>query len=196
MKKLIPLNCTSLIPDGAVQTYSGVIFDVYQWKSGLYDGSSATFEMLRRSDTVNVVAIVGEEIVVLNDEQPHRDMVLALPGGRVDKTDASTLEAAQRELHEETGYSLSEWRLVQVTKPVEKMEWFIYTYIAYGEHTKQPPHIDPGERIEVTHRSLDEVKQLRLQGESRFANLDFLENIDSLEQLKSVPEFEGTEIER
>lgn len=196
MKKLIPATGISLIPETAECVYSGVIFDVYQWQLKQFDDSYATFEMLRRKDTVNVIAIVDEKIIVLEDEQPHRDMVLALPGGRVDATDQSTLEAAKRELHEETGYSIANWRLVQVIKPVEKMEWFIYTYIAHGEYTKGTPHIDAGEKIEVTLRSLDEVKELRRQQESRFVELDCLENASSLDELINVPEFQGVEIER
>ena len=37
-----------LIPPEAKCVFRGKIFDVYQWPQRLYDGSTATFEMLRR----------------------------------------------------------------------------------------------------------------------------------------------------
>ena len=56
---------------------------MYQWPQKLYDGSSATFEMLRRPDTVESIGIVEDKIILLNDEQPNRDAHISFAGGEL-----------------------------------------------------------------------------------------------------------------
>ncbi|MDB5182834.1 MAG: hydrolase [Candidatus Saccharibacteria bacterium] len=195
MKKLIPKD-VNLIPDSAKLVFKGEIYDIYQWEQELYGGSFKTFEMGKRCDTVNVFAIVDGEIILLEDEQPHRKMLLALPGGHVDDTDSSILEAAKRELVEEAGYSLQNWKLIDVVKPIEKLEWFIHTFIAYGTYEKTDQHIDAGERIKVMHKSFEEIKSLAEAGEERLIHhLSFLKN-KTLEEFIATPEFEGIEVDR
>jgi len=195
MKKVIPEDA-NLLPDHAKRVFKGKIFDVYQYEQELYDGTKSTFEMLKRPDTVNACIVVDGKIIVLEDEQPHRDMVLALPGGRVDPTDTSTLEAIKREVHEETGYDFSNWKLISVVKPSEKIEWFIYTYLAWGEHTVSKTHIDSGERIKVLYKTFDEVKELQEEGQKRFNEFSAIKNSETLENLLALPEFKGKVVDR
>src|ERR1700733_8127048 len=100
MKKIIPPSAV-LIPDQAKRVFKGEIFDVYQWPQTMFDGTAATFEMLKRPDTVQAIAVVDDKILVLNDEQPHRGARLTFPGGRADKSNESTDAAIKREVHEE-----------------------------------------------------------------------------------------------
>ncbi|QQS64751.1 NUDIX hydrolase [Candidatus Saccharibacteria bacterium] len=195
MKKIIPTG-VNLIPDRASKVFTGKIFDVYQWDQTLYDGSSGVFEALKRPDTVSVFAVVNDKIIILEDEQPHRSMVIALPGGRVDFDDTSTLEAAKREVKEETGYEFADWKLVYVNKPLEKIEWFIYTYIASGVKKISEPHIDAGEKIKVKFLSFEEVKNLALKGEKRFTEQDVLIKASGLRSFLEAPEFVGVEVDR
>src|SRR5487761_1525106 len=101
MKKLIPPNAI-LIPDNATQVFEGQSLDVYQWLQKMCDGSTKTFEMLKRPDTVQIVAIKDGKIVMVDDEQPNRAACVHFPGGILDKDDVSWLAAAKRELVEET----------------------------------------------------------------------------------------------
>jgi len=195
MKKIIPKN-SSLIPDKANCVFQGKIFDVYHWDQELYDGTSETFEALKRPDTVSVFAVVDGKIIVLEDEQPHRTMVIALPGGRVDAEDSSTLEAAKRETAEETGYSFEKWKLIEVIKPQEKLEWFLYSYIACGKYTKGEARVDGGERVKVDLRTFDEVKALGKAGEQRFKEQTKLAKAENLEDFINTSEFEGQEVDR
>src|ERR1700753_2364169 len=103
MKKLIPSDAV-LVPDVAELKFHGMIFDTYQWPQKLFDGSEHVFEMLKRTDTVSVMAVVDNKILFIDDEQPHLGSRRSFPGGRIDDTDESQLAAAQREMHEETGY--------------------------------------------------------------------------------------------
>jgi len=195
MKKIIPSDA-NLLPDKAKLVFKGKIFDVYQYDQELYDGSHAVFEMLKRPDTVQVLAVVDDKIIVLEDEQPHREMVLALPGGRVDESDGTTLDAAKREAHEETGYSFSNWKLLDVVKPQEKIEWFIYTYLAWGHYQTDEAHIDGGEKIKVLFNSYDEIKELQKNESKRFIDLSVVRSSEKLEDLINTPEYKGVEVNR
>ena len=191
MQKIVP-NDAVLIPEQATCVFKGEIFDVYQWPQTLFDGSTETFEMLRRPDTVVVICIVEGKLLVLDEVQPHCGARRNFPGGRVDVTDKSILDAAKREVHEETGYSFSQWRVVNVTQPVAKMEWFIHTVLAWGVTGKDEPHRDAGEQITERLMDFDEVKRMAADGEGYlFEADDLFKHIDSIEELERLPEFSG-----
>lgn len=195
MRKIVPKDAV-LIPNNAQCVFKGQIFDVYQWPQKMFDGSIETFEMLKRPDTVTVIGIVKEKILVLEESQPNSGLRLSFPGGRVDKGE-EPLQAAKREVKEETGYGFESWRLVSVWQPHTKLEWFIYFYIASnGLKIAEPKH-DAGEKIEVKAENFDSVKQLSITkagylGESK--DLIF-EKVNALAELMDLPEFEGQEIE-
>lgn len=155
-----------LIPQGAERVFHGMIFDVYQWPQRLYDGSMATFEMLRRPDTVAVFALEDDDTVLtLDEEQPggiHR--VGGVPVGRVDPEDPTVLAAAQRELREETGVECARWRLLTVTQPEAKIEWFVHVFAACEVTARGPQHLDAGEQIRVGRTPYAQVLKGRHAG--------------------------------
>jgi ribonuclease HI len=136
MRDYIPPN-SILIPKNAKRVFTGVIYDVYQWKQRLFDGNYTTFEMLKRPDTIQVLAIKDNKAIVVNEEQPGIKPYLGLPGGRHDKVTENELQAAKRELLEETGLSFKQWKLLSATQPHSKMDWFIYTFLAYDFDRQQ-----------------------------------------------------------
>lgn len=192
MKKIVPKNAV-LIPEQARLVFKGVIFDVYQWPQKLFDGSGAIFEMLRRPDTVTVIGVVDDKIIVLNDEQPHVGSRVSFPGGRVDEGE-TILAAARREMREETGHEFKNWRLIGVWQPHPKLEWFIYLYLATDGQKVSGLHPDAGEKITVETYDFDEVKNKAITksgylGQSK----EVFEKISSLEELLNLPEFQGQE---
>ncbi|HEX7259978.1 MAG TPA: NUDIX hydrolase, partial [Candidatus Saccharimonadia bacterium] len=104
MREVIPPNA-KLLPPNANRVFKGQIYDVYQWEQELFDGSTGTFEMLKRPDTVKVLAVKDGKIVVLEEEQPYHGTFFDVPGGRHDDASETELQAMQRELREETGMS-------------------------------------------------------------------------------------------
>jgi ADP-ribose pyrophosphatase len=195
MKKLIPENA-SLLPGPAERVFKGVIFDIYHWPQRMFDGSVEIFEMLKRPDTVIVVPVVDRQILIVEDVQPSRPMRLSFPGGRVDKSDSSTLMAAQREIKEETGYEFNDWKIVNVWQPHKKMEWFVYIYIAWNAHKTSEPHFDTGEKIKTKLLPFDEAKALVISkidylGDTR----EIFESAYDTEDIIKYPEFQGPEIE-
>jgi ADP-ribose pyrophosphatase len=196
VQKVIPPGAR-LIPDEAERVFEGVIFDVYQWQQELFDGSFRTFEYLKRADTVMILAVVDDKLVITFDEQPGRGPLYTEPGGRVDSADDSTLAAAQRELKEETGYSFEKWKLVDVVAAGGKMEYFCYTYVAYGSYEQSQPELDPGEKIEVYVKDFTEVKSLIERGDApRLKMQRVLTDTSSVAELLAYPEFRGQVVDR
>lgn len=196
MKKIVPADAT-LIPDNARCVFRGQIFDAYQWDQQLFDGSIATFEMLRRPDTVIALCVVDGNILVIDEQQPHHGDRVGFPCGRVDSTDESILAAAQREVLEETGYQFEHWRLVDVKKVTSKIEWFAHTFVAWNVTSEGSPNLDPGEKISIERKPLAEVKQLALERQHSIGeSLPILEQCDAIDQLLALPEFQGIEVDR
>lgn len=196
MKKIIPEDAI-LVPDNASRVFKGMIFDVYQWPQKLFDGSEHTFEMLKRTDTVSVIAVANNKVLVIDDEQPHMGERKSFPGGRVDDTDATILAAAKREMLEETGYIFTNWRLVEVRQPYRKVEWFVYMWLAWDPTGQQAPHLDAGEKINLSQLELDDLKTLIDEdigylGQSQ----PLLKNVNGIDQLMTLPEFKGREVDR
>lgn len=196
MKKVLPPNAI-LIPDNATRVFAGQIFDVYQWPQKMFDGSTATFEMLKRPDTVTVIGVAQGKILVIDDEQPHKGLKKSFPGGRVDEQDASIPVAAQREILEETGYKFSNWKLLSVIQPMSKLEWFIHIFLATDGAQISEPHLDTGEKINLALRSFEEVKTMSLAAEGYLGESRHLfEQVNSLNDLLTLPKFSGREVDR
>ncbi len=196
MQKVIPENAI-LIPDNATCVFKGVGFDTYQWPQEMYDGSTHTFEMLKRDDAAGAICIVDGKIIVLNEEQPHSNPRVNFPAGHVDPEDESTLAAAQREVREETGYTFKNWRLIKVWQPYGKIEDFIYMYLAWDVLDKAEPIDMPGERITLNFLSFDEVKQKVYAREGYLGEeIDIFEKVANLDELLALPEFKGKTVDR
>lgn len=153
-------NESKKIPFGAKCVFRGVIFDVWQWKQKMFDGSFAIFEKLKRPDTVNVIAVVGQKILLLKQKQPDwKKCKNTLAGGRADEGE-SPLEAAKRELLEESGYISNDWKLWKKQNPYNKLIWTVYTFVAHNCVQKQKPKKDAGERIKPALVTFEEFLKL------------------------------------
>ena len=196
MKKLVP-NDAVLIPNNAECVFRGQIFDIYQWPQKMFDGSEHTFEMLKRPDTVTVVPVLGDKILTILDEQPHSGARLSFPGGRVDANEPDTLAAAKRETKEETGYQFDNWKLVNVSQPHTKLEWFIYFYIAWNGKKTAEPHLDVGEKITLKELPFEEAKNFVVTKSGYLGeSMEVFEKASDLKQLLDLPEYQGHEVDR
>ena len=193
MRTIIPKNAR-LIPENAVQVFHGKIFDVYQWPQEMFDGSTKTFEMLKRPDTVNVFAIKDNKLVVVKQQQPNSKEFYGVPGGRHDDPNETELDAAKRELLEETGMTFRNYKLIWATQPQGKIEWFIYTFLATGFVDQTSQNLDSGEKILVELKTLDEVKAI-INDTDMNSRLDFsreiFDNIATIDDLANWPEYKS-----
>lgn len=159
------------LPPHATRVFEGQIFDVYQWEQVQFDGTTKTFEKLKRDDTVvTVPSLSDKRLLLIEDEQPGRSSILTFPAGRMDKGNESPLEAAKRELKEETGYESEEWSLWKAYQPTTKIDWALYIFVARNCQKVSGPELDAGERTRVDLVTLDEV--IKLIDDPRFASDD------------------------
>ncbi len=155
------------IPPTAKRVFKGVMFEVYQWEQEMFDGTKATFEKLKRPDTVVVFPVLPDGRIILTEqEQPGKGPFIAATGGRVDEGE-EVLAAAQRELREESGYEADEFILWQAEHPASKIDWVIYTFIAKGLRKVADQELDAGEKIKLKLVSFDEL--LALAADEKFS---------------------------
>jgi len=188
MKRVLPRNA-NLIPDVAELKYKGVIFDVYQWEQKLYDGTSATFEMLRRTDTVLVIAIDGDKLLCAHEKQPPNIVRQGLMGGRVDPGE-DWEQAAKREVLEESGLKFKNWRLVSVAQPVSKIEWFVPLFVAWDVESKINAEPGPGEIIEIEELQFSDFRKLFADKRINFLP-DNIKSAGSIKELTELSEYNG-----
>jgi ADP-ribose pyrophosphatase len=188
MRRVVPAGAR-LVPEQATQVFKGVIYDVYQWQQPMFDGSRKTYEMLKRPDTVKVIAIQDGQIVAIKDEQPGLPPKLTLPGGRNDVPTEDELAAAKRELHEETGLRFAHWKLIWVEQHQNKVESFVYTFLATDLLDQDAPTLDKGgEKISVTLMSFADAKKMAETRTDHYWPNDILRRVRSLDELTSLPE--------
>lgn len=188
IRRVIPQNA-HLVPANAKQVFKGVIFDVYQWQQELFDGSLATFEMLKRPDTVLVIAIKDDKIVVQKESQPYYGESLDIPGGRHDVPTEDEFDCAKRELLEETGMVFANWKLVEAYQQAHKIEAFVYVFVATDFVRQQASKPDAGEKISVKLLSFDECLHYGEKAGGNALCYDILKRAGSLEGLKKFPEY-------
>ncbi|GAB4147657.1 MAG: NUDIX hydrolase [Patescibacteria group bacterium] len=155
------------LPNHATKVFNGVVFDVYQWEQPQFDGSTKTFEKLSRADSVEIVAVTAEgKFIVLFEEQPGKEPFQGIPGGQVDVGE-QPLEAAQRELREETGYESDQWRFWLSYQGLSKIEWCNYIFVANNCNLNMLAHHDSGEKIQVAELDFDQWLEFMLHPECR-----------------------------
>lgn len=175
------------IPKDAKRVFKGIMFDVYQWEQKLFDGSTATFEKVKRPDTVVVFPVLpGGRIILTEQEQPGKEPFIGATGGRVDEGEG-ILAAAKRELLEESGYEAERYILWDAEQPVSKMEWAVYIFIAKGLKKVADLDLDGGEKIILKPVTLDEFIDL-----GTYENFSEKEIIFKLLEAKLYPEKKET----
>ena len=189
------------IPEDAKCVFKGVMFEVWQWQQKMYDGSFATFEKVKRLDTVNVIAITKDKkIIVTKQEQPGIKPFYGLPGGRIDEGE-SVLDAAKRELLEETGHISKDYYLLDSFQILDKLDWASYIIVARNCEKKFALDVDSGEKIELEYFDFDDFINLLFEPDYRDKDvvISFLyqkvrtkNNKESLEKIKNIF-FKGNE---
>lgn len=167
---VIPYNAKSMnikrpdskqpIPKNAQRVFKGKIFDVYQWEQRLFDGSKATFEKIKRTDTVNVIPVTaGGKLILTQQKQPGGIPFIGVLGGRIDEGE-SPLAAAKRELMEEAGMQADSFVLWDAEQLLDKIDWAIYTFIAKGCERIKKQAVDAGEKIRLIEVTFEEFVEL------------------------------------
>ena len=114
-------------------------------------------------DWVTAVAITKEGKVILERQYRHAlgETDLEIPGGCVDKTDASFEAAIERELLEETGYRFEKIEFLGKTSSNPSTNTnLMYMFLATGGERVKEQELDAGEDIELQLVTIDELVQM------------------------------------
>ena len=125
-----------------------------------------------RANVVLVFALTEDHHVVLVRQYKHGigKILIELPGGVVDEGEKTPLEAAKRELLEETGYTSDEVeQLLEVSDNPTKDTNTIYFFLARNARLVATQELDATENIEVLTVPLDHIEPMILSGQIQVA---------------------------
>jgi len=159
------------IPKQAKKVFTGEIFDVYQWEQEMYDGSKATYEMLDRDNTVEIIATIDNKVVLIHEEQPTFEAKYGVVSGRQDDGE-NPLDCAKRELLEEAGLVSNDWEHWGNIEPFNKLDWIVSRYIARNCKKVSEQNLDPGEKIEVRPVDFDKFIEIALSDNFRSTDVE------------------------
>ncbi|MBT3407672.1 NUDIX hydrolase [Candidatus Woesearchaeota archaeon] len=169
--------------------YSGKFIDIYSWKEKMYDGKVGYFETAVTADGVQILAIKDNKICIPYETQPSmNNWVHGCFGGRIDNGE-TPLQAAKRELKEESGFVSNDWKLFKVFNKDGKIKWNCHFYIAKNCIKKYDQSLDNGEKIKVIECNWNEFLKYVTDFKFRFHYLS--QYILKLHYDKKLTEFKN-----
>lgn len=176
------------IPEKAKLVFKGVLFNIYQWQQKMYDGNYRIFEMGKLISPTQIYATTPEnKIILLEEKQPPNKHFFGVPGGGIDEGEIDTLEAAKRELLEETGMVAEEWIKYEEVELLSKLEYCTYYYIAKKCKKIQEPNPGTGEKIKLFKLEFEEFYE-KTQDE-KFRNKYISNKLFKLKHTNKLKEF-------
>ncbi len=170
------------LPKGAKRVFKGIIFDVYQWQQEMFDGSSSTFEVLKRKNTVEVIPVFENKLLIAKQSQPTNLSFFSLFGGRQEESETQ-LETAKRELLEESGLVSSDWELIKTYAPEHKIIWDVFVFVARNCKRVSEQKLDSGEKISI--KAVDFEEFLDVVDSEKFWGNDFANDVFRIRQDES-----------
>lgn len=137
-------------------------------KCELPDGRVIDGFVLEYGDWTTIFALTKEQEVVLVRQYRHgaQKVILELPGGAMETEDESPLQAARRELLEETGYTSDTFIQIGCVFPNPANQTnLIYSFLALDAYQVGNQQLDETEDIELVLRPMDEVIAMAKNGE-------------------------------
>lgn len=141
------------------EIFEGFVLHVQKDTIKLPNEKTATRELIRHIGAVCVVPVTddGKVIVERQFRYPIDQVITEIPAGKLDSSTEDRLEAAKRELREETGYTADSWTDIGIYYPAAAYsDEKITMYLARGLH-KGEQDLDEDEFLNVTKKPIKEL---------------------------------------
>lgn len=129
-------------------------------------GKEHPFFVLSTRDWINIVALTKDRKVLMVSQYRHGsgEVSLEIPGGAVDPGEPP-LEAAKRELREETGYESTRWHLLGSARPNPAiLSNRCHIYLALDAEKTAELDLDEAEELEVGLYNMEEIPEMIRDG--------------------------------
>jgi ADP-ribose pyrophosphatase len=155
------------VPVGREEIFDGAIVHLVRDTVIIPNGTKATREVCLHHGAVCVVPLTenGEVIMERQFRYPFDSVIWEIPAGKLDKDEFDHLEAAKRELREETGYTAKTFTCIGDYYPSPAiLSENIRMYIAEGLE-KGEQDLDEDEFLDIVKVPFDKVVRMILDGE-------------------------------
>ena len=149
-------------------------YPVFDLRSDLMEsprtGNDLQTFVLETRDWVIVIPITsrGEFVMVRQYRFGTEEVTLEIPGGLIDSSDLSPIDAARRELKEETGYHTDQMRCIGSCHPNPAiLNNTCHMFCAENVEHKYQQDLDEGEDIQVVLVPSDEIPSMIQDGTIR-----------------------------
>ena len=151
--------------------YEGKILNVVCDTVTLPDGKEATREVCLHIGAVAIIPLLSDGCVLMERQYryPHSRVLLEIPAGKLNSTDEDPLEAAKRELREETGAIAKKYTDLgeMIPSPAilgEKIRMYLAEDISFTDR-----NLDDDEFLEVERIPLNDLYKMVMSGEIKDA---------------------------
>ena len=149
------------------EVYHGPLLHVYHDRVILPNGNETGRDYIKHLGAVCVVPVTEDNKVVVERQfrYPADKVFTEIPAGKLDSAEEDRLDAAKRELMEETGYTADEWTWIgDLYSAVAYSNELISMYLARSLH-KGERHLDADEFLNVALVPIEELVKQVMDGE-------------------------------
>ncbi len=149
------------------EIFKGVALHVVKDEILLPNGKKSVREISLHNGAAAIIPILPDGRVLMERQfrYAHGRVMLEIPAGKLDTPDEPPLEAAKRELREETGAIAEKYTYLGAIAPSPALiDEVIHVYLAEGLSFGEN-HLDEGEFLDVEYYHLDQLYKMVMNGE-------------------------------